>query len=297
MPGTPKPIVDPRFGAFQTTMIQAAQRQQVQAAALAAGATQGNLVDPYGNTVEVSGTNLNQTVTIGAAHAQPGVLVGTGIANGITGRAIQSGLATGTITVTQGSTSATLNSTTAGVFGGNTVIGAANVTDPGSGLATSAIIPGTTYTISGTSITLSQAAAESGSGIYCAACAFMVDGTLPQPIQATMNTSVFTSYGAPFGPVEYWKDSQGVVRMRGLVEVNTSSAIANDSTIATLPYAPTNRNWLYTGWINNVDGFAIDLRVIPSGSNGLLVWNTATGSTPGFGAYFTVNHVWYRTDV
>lgn len=223
MPGTPKPIVDPRFGAFQTTMIQAAQRQQGQAAALAAGATQGNLVDQYGNTTQVSGTNLNQTVTIGASSGQPGVLVGTGVPNGTTGTATQGALATGTITVTQGSTSATLASTISGLFAAAQVIGADTIPDPTTSVLTSAIVPGTTFTISGTSITLSQAAAESGT-VFCAACTFTVIGSTSAWIAPTLLNSWANTPGLV--PAGFMKDSLGFVHLRGRLGGGTSGTMA-----------------------------------------------------------------------
>lgn len=144
---------------------------QQQVNQLTAGSTQGNLLDGAGNTIEVAGTNLSQTVTIGAAagpSGNAGVMVGTGLTGA--GRAFQQGLVTGRINLTAGSLSATLTTSPTGWLGGM-VIGAADVTDPSSGTATPAIVPGTTISLaSGTAITLSQPAAESGTGLYCAAC-------------------------------------------------------------------------------------------------------------------------------
>lgn len=171
MPRIPQPVGQAGgLPAWWVAVIQAIKLTQQQVANLTAGATQGNLLDGNGNTVEIAGTNLSQTVTIGAAYQQPGVQVGTNLTGA--GRAKQTSLATGTVNVTKGSTSATLASTTSGTFTSGQVIGAANVSDPSSGVATPAITPGTTFTISGSAITLSQPAAETGTGLYAASCNF-----------------------------------------------------------------------------------------------------------------------------
>ena len=182
MPGSPQPVgQNGSLGPWWNAVISALTSLQQQVASLKGGATQGpNIVDMFGNTVEVSGTNVDQTVTIGASHGQAGVQVMTAIgtpAAPIAGRAIAQNAAadvtkppwvTTTITLTKGSTTGTVASAT-GLANGM-VIGAANVSDPSTGIATPAIVPGTTFTISGTTVTLSQAAAESGSGLFCAAC-------------------------------------------------------------------------------------------------------------------------------
>ena len=178
MPGTPRQLNDPRFGPYHTALIQGVQTANARAAASAAGSMSGYIPDRYGNIVEVYGPNLNQVVTIGAVHAQAGVQVSTGIANGTAGRASQANLARGTLTCTKNTNAATLVSTVAGTgpFANGYLIGAADVSDPSSGLATPAIVPGTTMTISGTAITLTPpsgytwAVQESGTAIYCAAC-------------------------------------------------------------------------------------------------------------------------------
>lgn len=173
MPATPAPVIDPRWGPHWSAVLQAMQAMQQQINQLTAGSTQGNLLDGAGNTVEVAGTNLSQVVTIGAvsgagSDASPGVMVGTGLTGA--GRAFQQGLVTGLINLTAGSTAATLTTSPTNWLAGM-VIGAADVTDPTSGTATPAIVPGTTITVaSGTALTLSQAAAETGTGLYCAAC-------------------------------------------------------------------------------------------------------------------------------
>jgi hypothetical protein len=122
----------------------------------------GAIVDTYGNTLEFAAVNVNQTLTIGATTAQPaGVQVTTGLTGA--GRAEQQGLVTTTISTSHGSTMATVTNAAGLAIG--MMIGAATVN------GTSAIVPGTYISaISGTNVTLSQAAAESGSGLYCAAC-------------------------------------------------------------------------------------------------------------------------------
>lgn len=191
MPASPKPIFDARYGHL-TPVAQALQFTQQKVAQQGAGANQGMVVDANGNCTEVYGANLNQVVTIGSTattggpSGKPGVLITTGIAQGVGGRAVvYSGtslnprtIPTGKIDLTQGSTAATLESPTyTGTFVSGLLIGAANVTDPSSGLAKPAIVPGTTISsISGTgpwSIVLSAPAAESGS-VYCAAAIFQL---------------------------------------------------------------------------------------------------------------------------
>lgn len=176
MPGYPLPVgSNGPFSPHWNAVLQAIAAAQRATAELTAGATQGNLLDRWGNTVEVGGTNLSQIVIVGAAYRQPGVQVSTLLSGA--GRAKQVNLATGTITLTAGSTSATLVSTTSGTFGGagtNPIIGAVAVKDPTSGVTTPAIKPGTTYTISSGTVTLSQPAAESGTALYCAAVNFVL---------------------------------------------------------------------------------------------------------------------------
>ena len=187
MPAVPDPVVG-QLGAFWSGVFAAIRGNANQTSALTAGSIAGIIPDPNGNTFEVYGPNLLQTAVIGAKHGTPGVQVLTNLGSAaapVSGRAIQSqvsssptpsqvGCVTTTVTLTQGSTAATLASGTGFVNG--MVIGAANVTDPSNGTATPAIVPGTTISSGGgtTSITLSQAAAESGSGLYCAACFFVL---------------------------------------------------------------------------------------------------------------------------
>lgn len=178
MPGTPNPVGE---GPGRVPVIWNAITQKLQAltqrVSALEGARQPNILDGFGNTIIVVG-QLLQTVTIGATNtsgtAVPGVQVQTVLhsppaGQPLVGIAVQQSLATGTITTTKGSTAATLVSTTSGTFTSGQVIGAATVNDPSTGVATPAIVPGTTFTITGSAITLSQPAAESGTGLYAAA--------------------------------------------------------------------------------------------------------------------------------
>ena len=168
MPSNPLPLVDPRFGRF-TPIVQAAQSHDAALAAIVSGMGQQAVKDQYGNTIELSGTNLNQIVIIGAAYKQPGVWVGTvspgtGILNGTAGRAARTGL----VIVSGG---ITLNGTTAATVGSGTGLAVNMMIGAVDANGNQAITPGTyIQSISGTSVTLSQAAAKSGAALYCAAC-------------------------------------------------------------------------------------------------------------------------------
>lgn len=169
MPGTPKPALGPPgvpivFNALGQKL--AALGQQAQSTY--ATQNQGLVLDGYGNVMEIAGSNLQRVVTIGAAYQQPGVEVGTGLTGA--GRAVFSGPAITTINLTAGSANATVGTVTGASLAAGQVIGAADVSDPSSGKATPAITPGTTIlSVSGTAVVLSQPAAESGTGLYCAA--------------------------------------------------------------------------------------------------------------------------------
>lgn len=214
MPEPPKPAgQNGPFSPHWNAVIGAIQGNTQQVAALTANRTQGSVIDQYGNLVEVSGTNVSQIATIGAAFQQAGVLVTTGASGA--GRVNQRSLATGTLTVTKGSTAATLVSTVTGTFTNGMVIGAATVNDPSSGVATSAIVPGTTFTISGSTVTLSQNAAESGTALYCAACFFLQ--AAGGAIGATGATGPTGSTGAtgatgPTGPASSPAGSTGQIQ-------------------------------------------------------------------------------------
>jgi hypothetical protein len=174
MPGTPLPVGrNGQTPPWWNAVIQSLQALQVQMNNLTSGQQQTVTTDAYGNGILVMG-QLAQTLTIGAAQGQAGVQVQTGLpASGQpnAGLAVQQGLVTTRVTLTRGNAAATVASGTGLAVG--MVIGAANITDPTSGTATPAITPGTTISaISGTSVTLSQPAAESGTSIYCAACWF-----------------------------------------------------------------------------------------------------------------------------
>ena len=157
------------MGVVWTPILQGAHAQKQKAAHLAGALQQGNRFDQYFNCVEVSGSNLNQVVTIAAVFQHGGVEVWTGIANGTAGTAVQTALAIGNLTVTAGSTAATLTHTASGTFsGGGNVIGAVDAN------GNNVLTPGTTYTISGTAVTLSKPALASGTALYCAQCVFSI---------------------------------------------------------------------------------------------------------------------------
>lgn len=122
-------------------------------------------LDAYQNCTYIQGA-LNQIVTVGSGGSyvgptfvgQPGVLVGTNLMG--YGAAIPSGWVHTTVTTTAGLVVANVASATGLVNG--YVCGAATVN------GVSAIVPGTTYTVSGLTITLSQpAAATLVSGYFC----------------------------------------------------------------------------------------------------------------------------------
>lgn len=191
MPGTPKPVIDPRFGPAWTPIIQNAQAQKQQAAALNSGSQNTNLTDGFGNTTVIIGQITGQIITIGATAGVAGVTIQTPVFNfavqdprlhhmmGIMG--IQVGIF-GTINTTSGSGTATC--TVTGALGGTSpdfttynTIGAADVSDPSTGTATPALPYGTTVNgFSGTypnyTLTLTENAQETGSGLYFATCAF-----------------------------------------------------------------------------------------------------------------------------
>jgi hypothetical protein len=152
-----------------TPVAQALQANKQKVANVAAAGQQTNFYDQWFNCVQVGGSNLNQVVTIAAAFQQGGVEIWTGIANGTAGSAVQTNLAIGTLTVTKGSTAATLTHTTSGSFsGGGRPIGAVDAS------FNNVLTPGTTYTITGTAVTLSQAALASGTSLYCASAVFSI---------------------------------------------------------------------------------------------------------------------------
>lgn len=163
LPSTPPPIVG-NLGPVWTPVFQSLQIGKQKAGHLAAAKQQGAVFDQWFNTVELSGSNLDQVVTIGAAFLQGGVEVATGVANGTAGRIVQANLAIGTLTVTKNSTAATLVGTASGTFASGQQIGAITAAD------VDVLTPGTTFTRSGSSITLSLIALASGTALYCAAC-------------------------------------------------------------------------------------------------------------------------------
>jgi hypothetical protein len=231
MAGIPKPVVDPRFGPAWTPMLQAAQAAKQQTMALNSGAPQGNLLDQWGNTIQISGSNLAQTVTIGASHGVSGVLVGTGIASGVSGLVVQSGPAITTITLTAGSTAATVGTVTGASLAVGQVIGAADVSDPSTGTPTAAIKPGTTIAaVSGTSVTLSQNAVESGTSLYCATATFII-----QQDSGWETLSLMPNFNAGPGYTPAGRLSGSVIYLCGSIINNTGSNTTPGQTWATLP--------------------------------------------------------------
>lgn len=185
MPGTPKPIIRPGFSPHWTTVIQGLEFGAMAQNMSNAGRNQGNVLDRYGNTTGLNGTDLNQTVTIGAGWLTSplgpypdGPLAGVTVGTGLTGSgfAVQQNLATGLITTTAGSTSGSITTVHSGTFAANQMIGAADIADPTLGTPVPAIAPGTyisSITGSGPySVTLSQKAVESGTQLFCAAAVF-----------------------------------------------------------------------------------------------------------------------------
>ena len=178
MPGTPRPVgASGGLPVIWSSLIQALRSHDDRISALE-GARATSVFDENGNTYEISGTNLAQTVTIGANIYASSPVAGVRVQTGLTGagRAQQTGLATGTVTLTAGTNTATI---VTGSFIAGQQIGAANVTDPSSGTATPAIVPGTVIaSIAGSTMTLTPpsgytfAVAESGTGLYAAACSF-----------------------------------------------------------------------------------------------------------------------------
>ena len=147
------------------------QSLQAHAAGIGGLAVQQNSVvlDQYANACLIIG-NLNQVVTIGAGWISGSPVVGVEVGTGLTGfgLAYPSAFAHTTITTTGGSTSATVASSSGFVNGMQ--IGATVYEVPpslGSEQPPNYIQPGTTMTFSGTSVTLSQNALLSGSGLLC----------------------------------------------------------------------------------------------------------------------------------
>jgi hypothetical protein len=234
MAGIPKPVVDPRFGPAWTPMLQAAQAAKQQTMALNSGAPQGNLLDQWGNTIQVQGSNLAQTVTIGASHGVGGVLVSTGIPTGTSGLVVQSGPAITTITLTAGSTAATVGTVTGAGLAVGQVIGAADVSDPSSGTPTPAIQPGTTIAaVSGTSVTLSQDAVEAGTSLYCAAARFVLQQDTGWVTLTGLPSGWTTSAGGYTGSARLQGDT---VRFKGVLH-NASGSAWVSGAVAVLPAA------------------------------------------------------------
>jgi hypothetical protein len=216
---------------FWNATLQAIKTNQQRVNALTAGAQATNVTDQYGNTIQVTGPSLNQVVTIGASHGVAGVQVWTGIAAGTAGIAVLSGPSITTVSLTKGSLSATVGSVTGAALAVGDVIGAANVSDPSSGIAESAIAPGTTIdTVSGSSITLSQGAMESGTGLYCAAAKFILQQDTGWE-SLILGTGITSSGGYLAGA----RLSGTMIALCGQLVNNTGSSTTTGTVWATLP--------------------------------------------------------------
>ena len=162
-----------------------AQAQQSTASIAAAAAVQQNSVvlDQYQNACLIIG-NLNQVVTIGAGWLSGSPVVGVEVGTALTGfgLAYPTNFVHTTITTTQGSTAATVTSGS-GISNGM-VVGATVLESPPNPSASQPpnyIAPGTTITISGTSVTLSINALLSGSGLYACFCSWVAIGGVVHP--------------------------------------------------------------------------------------------------------------------
>jgi hypothetical protein len=151
--------------------------QQINAVAgVASGAalnTAKFTLDQYANCTYIQGP-LDQVVTVGAGFTQYGVQVGTALMG--FGAAYPTGFAHTTISTTKGNTSATVASGSGFVNG--YVIGAIQVVGTN---VTQVLSAGTTYTISGTSVTLSLPALVGGSGFYCCSVEWVSLGGVVHP--------------------------------------------------------------------------------------------------------------------
>lgn len=227
MPNTPSPIDGP-LGPFWTAITQATAATKAKTAGLAAQAQQGGIYDRYLNTIELAASNLAQAVTIGASHGNAGVSVLTGQPNGTAGRVTQQNLATGSIDLGTGSTAATVT-TTSGTFAAGMVIGAVTAT------GATALTPGTTITaVSGSTLTLSQAPAIAGSGLYCAAANFVL------AIPGSWQTLALTLPSGVTVPAGYYEPalrlvSGDTVQMRGTVHNGGSTSYSPATLASGLP--------------------------------------------------------------
>lgn len=270
MPGVPDPVGVGQNGLppFWTAVLGAIKDQQQATNGLAGGAPAGWITDQWGNVTELSGANLAQIVTIGAAHLQAGVLVSTGLPAGTAGRAVFSGPAITTITLTKGSASATVGTVTGASLAKGQVIGAAIISDPSSGTPTSAITPGTTISnVSGTSVTLSQNAAESGSGLYCAAGRFVL-----QQDSGWVDLSLTSGFGVLLGDTPAARLISDTVELRGSV-INNSAGSWGIAAFVTLPSDLCPPDLVYSGsgshWSQGVGYVADMLAINASGGIGM----------------------------
>lgn len=261
MPGTPKPVgASGGLPVVWNAVTQKFQSLDSRVTALEGAHTPG-VFDKWGNAVEVTGSNLNQIVTIGASHTVAGVKVATGIADGTAGSASLSGPSTTTITLTQGSTSATVGTVSGAALDVGQVIGAANVNDPSNGTPTAAITPGTTISaISGSSVTLSQPAAESGTNLYCAAGRYILSqDTGWVAITLGPNVTELSGYGIPSARLQ-----GDIVRLKGAVH-----ATATTFTLGTVPVGLRPTAWAYFAnqWTVDTSGVISSQFSLSSGQN------------------------------
>jgi hypothetical protein len=259
MPSSPQPIVG-NLGPVWTPMLQAAMNQKQKAANLAAGKQQGGVWDQYQNCVELSGSNLDQIVTIGAGPLTGGgVQVSTGLANGTAGRCTRQNQVVASVHLTAGSTTATISSPS-GTFAAGMVIGAATAS------GAEAITPGTTISsVSGSTVTLSQAAIASGSGLLCAAANFVM--AEPGSWLALTVASPFTAAsGGYFAPAARLV-SGDTVQLSGAISNTTGTSYTNE-VVALLPSAaliPTSKVQMAAGWSADTSGH-LTVASIPAGS-------------------------------
>jgi len=231
MPGTPGPVgKNGPFSPHWNAVLGAIRGSQDGVRALQVGAQNTNILDQYGNTIQVSGSNLNQIVTIGSSFQQAGVQVSTGIPSGA-GLATQSGPSITSITLTKGSSSATVGAVSGAALAVGQVIGAQERLDPALGVQEPSLTPGTTIaTVSGSSITLSQGAAEGGTNLYCAAARFIVQQDTGWEA-LSLATNINNGGGYPAAA----RQAGTIISLCGQLVNNTGSTTASGAVWATLP--------------------------------------------------------------
>jgi hypothetical protein len=166
-------------GPLTTTATTSTSSKTLTAVASTAGAQVGMVISGPGipaatlitsvgaSTLGISNFPTANASGVPISFTGPGCQVGTGLAS-VAGTAYQTGLVTTSISTTAGSITATVGSA-AGLSNGMQ-IGAESAS------AGVVITPGTWFTISGTTLTLSQPAVATVSAIYCAACSWTSPG-------------------------------------------------------------------------------------------------------------------------